>query len=158
MQRHHNDHIQGSAQKFLPLRQLYENTMAYAQERRKDLTDPVPEDDVAHSTRLRKQRYAEYVEYCHEKMRRMVPRIDAFIAGLPALLAEAEAEQGGPEETWVIRSVQNCTCMEKSVSCAGHIFELDQVFVSATTFYAPSITTPYTPQSPASPSEGDAET
>ena len=113
--------MQGSAQKFLPLRQLYENTLAYAEERRKSLTDPVPEDDEPHPTRLRKQRYNEYVQWCHEKKRRMLPRIDAFIAGLPALLAEAEVEQSGPDETWIIRSVENCNCMENCGSCSGHM-------------------------------------
>ena len=57
---------QGSEQEFMPLQQLYDKNMAFAIEHRKTLQDGAPNDTEPRQTRLRKQRYAYYVEWFDE--------------------------------------------------------------------------------------------
>jgi hypothetical protein len=140
--------VQGSMQEFLPLQELYDKNMAYAIEERKSWEDGVPEDDAPRQTRLRKQRHADYVLWHQKAKAQRIPMIDLFIKALPGMLADAEKEQFGPDETFVMRSCMGCNCTEKSGSCAGHVFEFDQYFRSWTDENA---TCPNSPTSPSSP-------
>lgn len=139
---------------FLPLQQLYNENMAFAIDHRKSCTDPLPEDDSPRQTRLRKQRYAEYVECHNMRMQRLVPKIDKFIHDLPVMLEKAKHEDG-PDETFRLKCVIGCNCVEKSGWCSGHLFEFDHDFLSWTT---ENMTCPNSPNSPSSPSSPSSPT
>jgi len=148
MQQDNTYSVQGSMQQFLPLQELYDKNMAYAIEERKSWKDGVPEDDAPQQTRLRKQKHADYVMW-HEKAKaQMIPKIDLFIEALPGMLADAEKQDFGPDETFIMRSCMGCNCVEKSGSCSGHVFEFDQYFWSWTDQNA---TCPNSLTSPGSP-------
>ena len=142
---------QGSIQEFLPLQQLYDENMAFAITHRKTLEDGVPEDSEPRQTRLRKKRYADWVEWFKEMKQRTLPKVDAFIAALPGMLADAEKQNLGPDEVWKLKGIYNCNCEEKSGSCSGHIFEMDQYFLAWSDYHQSGCLTPYSPYSPGSP-------
>jgi len=71
----------GSEQEFMPLQQFYDQNMAFAIEHHKTLEDGVPDDTEPRQTRLRKQRYASYVEWYGEMKQLTIPKIDAFLKG-----------------------------------------------------------------------------
>ena len=143
--------VQGSMQEYLPLQELYNKNMAYAVEERKYWTDAVPEDDAPRQTRLRKQRYADFVLWHDNKKVYMISKIDRFIEALPGMLADAKKEAFGPNETFRMRSCIGCNCVEKSGSCSGHVFEFDQYFWSWTDENATCPNSPVSPSSPSSP-------
>jgi len=143
--------MQGSEQEFMPLQQLYDKNMAFAIEHRRTLQDGVHEDTEPQQTRLRKQRYAHYVEWFDEMKQRTIPKIDAFIAALPGMLADAEKQHLGPDEVWKMRAIWNCCCVEKSGSCCGHVFDIDQYFLASSDYHQSGCATPYSPSSPRSP-------
>ena len=141
-------HMQGSMQKWLPLQQLYDKNMAYAIKQRKYWTDPVPEDDAPHQTRICKQRHADFV-LCHKEEKvYMVPRIDQFIEALPDMLADTENQGLGLDETFKMRCSMGCNCVQKSGSCSGHAFDFDQYFWSWTDDNATCLNTPMSPSFP----------
>jgi len=143
---------QGSMQDFLPLQQLYDKNMAFATTHRKTLEDGVPEDPEPRQTRLRKKRYADWVERFDEMKQRTLPKVDAFIAALPGMLADAEKQNLGPDEVWKLKGFYNCCCVEKSGSCSGHIFDMDQYFLAWSDYQTGTGSlTPYSPGSPGSP-------
>jgi hypothetical protein len=142
---------QGSQQEFMPLKQLYDKNMAFAIEHRQTLEDGVPEDTEPCQTRLRKQRHAYYVEWFSEMKQRTIPKIDALIAALPGMLADAEKQHLGPNEVWKMRGRWNCCCEENSVSCCGHVFDMDQYFLASSDYHQSGLSTPDSPSSPRSP-------
>ena len=142
---------QGSEQEFMPLQQLYDKKMAFAIEYRQTLVDGAPKDTEPHQTRLRKQRHAYYVEWFDEMKQSTIPRIDAFIAALPGMLADAKKQDRSADEVWKMRGILNCECEDYGMSCCGHVFDMEQYFLASSDYHQSGCFTPPSPASPRSP-------
>jgi len=142
---------QGSEQEFMPLQQLYDKNMAFAIEHRKTLENGAPDDTEPRQSRLRKQRYRYYVEWFNEMKQSTIPKIDAFIAALPGMLADAEKQHRGPDEVWKMRPIWNCNCEDHGFPCCGHVFYIDQYFLASSDYHQSGCFTPSSPGSPRSP-------
>jgi len=127
------------------MQELYNQNMEYAIQEREKITAPVKEDDKAHNTRQNKQRHADLSQWTEKRALDVVPKIDRFIKELPSMLAEAKTHGYGPDETFIMRCATGCNCVEKSLSCSGHVFKSDQYFLSWTDYNA---TCPNSPSSP----------
>ena len=142
---------QGSEQEFMPLQQLYDKNMAFAIEHRKTLQDGVPDDTEPHQTRLRTQFYQKYVVWFDEMKQRTIPKIDAFIAALPGMLADAEKQHRGADEVWKMRGIWSCECADYGIPCSGHVFHIDQYFLASSDYHQSGCFTPPSPGSPRAP-------
>lgn len=141
---------QGSEQEFMPLRELYDKNMEFAIEHRKTLQDGMPHDTELYQTRLRTQHNASAAVWFHEMQKRTIPKIDAFIAALPTMLAEAQKLGYGPDEVWKMRPVWNCCCEENGTTCCGHVFHMEQYFLASSDYHQSGISSPDCPSSPVS--------
>ena len=136
----------------MPLQQLYDKNMAFAIEHRKTLQDDVPDDDTEqHQTRLRTKCYRNYVEWFNEMKLSTIPMVDAFIAALPGMLADAEKQHRGADEVWKMRGIWNCECEDWGMPCGGHVFHIDQYFMASSDYHQSGWVTPSSPGSPRSP-------
>jgi len=146
------DRMQGSMQDFMPLYKLHQKNLEYAINHRKNLEDEVPPDSEHLQTRLQKKNHAEYVEYFQKTQQRKISDVDRFIAALPGMLSDAknnsEIRKFGPDELWKMRPYLNCCCVEKTGSCCGHVFEMDQYFLAASDYHQSGCVTPDSPRSP----------
>jgi len=134
---------------FLPLQELYTKYMTLAVGYRKELDDPIPKDERPHQTRSRVKSQEDEVMWQTKMNVRKIPHVERFIAEMPMMLAEAVAQDLGPDETWTLKCSMGCNCIAKSGSCSGHLFEVDQYFLSSTAHYMPRGMSPCTP--PVSP-------
>jgi len=146
------DRMQGSMQEFMPLDDLHKKNQAYAINHRKKLEDEVPADTGYLQTRLQKKKQAEFVEYFEKNKKGKILDVDRFIGALPGMLSDAknhaEKKKFGPEELWKMRPHLNCCCVEKTGSCYGHVFEMDQYFLAASDYHQSGCVTPDSPRSP----------
>jgi len=140
---------------FLPLPELYAKYMTLARGYRKKLDDPIPKDERQHQTRFRIKCQVDEAMLQTKMNERKIPYVERFIAEMPTMLAEAVAQEFGPDETWTLKCSMGCNCIEKSGWCGGHLFELDQYFLSSSVYHLPQGMSPCTP--PMSPSAYENE-
>ena len=139
-------------QEFMPLDDLHKKNLAYAINQRKNLEEEVAPDIEYLQNWLQQKNHAEYVEYFQKNKQLKISHVDRFIAALPGMLSDAKNNAQkmnfGPDELWKMRPCYNCCCVEKSGSCCGHVFEMDQYFLAASDYHQSGCHAPDSPRSP----------